>query len=321
MKIRIVTFALLSLVIATPSFAQTNEDAKAAFADMTRKCNAVMEPFDKLTPLISMNGGVTPAMLGNNNYATDSEAELLKRFLPAFQTCRSYLDGYIKTYFPWNTTVAIETSQQDVDVIDELMAKKITYAQANRKFIDINAEFNAESNANNQKESQARLAGGNLSAAQQAAVTEVKRICSDSLSLFSGGMLSGKVPLRPDEPTPAMMADETYPTQPETVALHNYIQAFAKCHAARREYYKSWETWQAALETYIVDSETPVLVSLAARQITYGMANRNFADINKRSLAKWQAAIQAEKERRAAQNGAPVPSESDVAGALGRSAN
>ncbi len=157
-----------------------------------------------LSSLISMNQTVTPAMLANNNYPSDSEVELLKNYFPAFQSCQSYTNQYIRTYVPWNMTISAETAQRDMQVLADLTAKKITFAEANRKFIDISAEFVAEAKANTERERAARSRGAaTLSPEQQAAAAEVKHACNDALAPYAGGMLDGKIPMRAGSPLPA----------------------------------------------------------------------------------------------------------------------
>ncbi len=45
MNIRAIVFAVLGMAVVTPAFAQTDDEAKAAYAEVTRKCTALMEPF------------------------------------------------------------------------------------------------------------------------------------------------------------------------------------------------------------------------------------------------------------------------------------
>lgn len=107
------------------------------------------------------------------------------------------------------------------------------------------------------------------------AFEDAKRQCHDLVRPYKGGMLEGRIPVDDGEITAAMMANESYPSAQEAVALRGFIAAFEKCEAIQLAFIKQYAAWDLPNVQYLLDVQRPAYLALMARQITYGMANRN----------------------------------------------
>jgi hypothetical protein len=108
---------------------------------------------------------------------------------------------------------------------------------------------------------------------------EIEKRCDDLNAPYKGGMLSGKIAFTGESTTQAMMANETYPSRAEAAQLRGYMVAMLKCEALQHEFIAANAPWDLAAADYIARNEKPVYEALAARKITYGLANRRFYDI------------------------------------------
>ncbi|MEO7054160.1 MAG: hypothetical protein ABI191_04230, partial [Rhizomicrobium sp.] len=121
------------------------------------------------------------------------------------------------------------------------------------------------------------------------AFDEAKRKCHDLAAPYKGSMLEGKISVNDEDTSAAMMANETYPTAQEAVVLRGFIAAFEKCEAVQIAFIKQYAAWDLPNAQYILDTQKPVYLALMARQITYGMANRNINHVQEEVSARRKA--------------------------------
>jgi hypothetical protein len=110
-------------------------------------------------------------------------------------------------------------------------------------------------------------------------IKEIEARCDDLNAPYKGGMLSGKIAFVGETTTQAMMANETVPTAPEARQLRGYMVAMRKCETLQHEFIAANAPWDLSAADYIASNQQPVYEALAARKITYGVANRRLYDI------------------------------------------
>jgi len=121
------------------------------------------------------------------------------------------------------------------------------------------------------------------------AFDDAKRKCHEFAQPYKGSMLEGKISVDDEDTSAAMMANESYPTAQEAVVLRGFIAAFEKCEAVQLAFIKQYAAWDLPNVQYILDTQKPVYLALMARQITYGMANRNINHVQEEVLARRKA--------------------------------
>ena len=147
-----------------------------------------------------------------------------------------------------------------------------------------------------------KLAPGGLEALKQ-----VTAECRDLDAPFKGGMLDGKIAFYDQPPTREMLSSDKYPSAPEAVMLRQYFAAVSKCERRQLEFLKTYAPWDLPTANFLADSEKPVYIALTLRQISFGTANRNLANIMAEATAMQQKNWPKIAAAQAAQGGVSVP--------------
>ncbi len=147
-----------------------------------------------------------------------------------------------------------------------------------------------------------KLAPGGLEALKQ-----VTAECRDLDAPFKGGMLDGKIAFYDQPPTRAMLSNDKYPSAAQAVMLRQYFAAVSKCEKRQLGFLKTYAPWDLPTANFLADSEKPVYIALTLRQISFGTANRNLANIMAEATARQQKNWPKIAAAQAAQGGVSVP--------------
>lgn len=128
--------------------AKPQTPAQAAFLEASRRCAEAIAPF-KTGPLAGKirmsHEKVTDALMAVAEMPSETEAALLSDFVGAHTLCQAYEARFIAAYMPWFTPVHDRQVEGDRQVFDALIARKLTYGEANRRFRQIEQDAMAES--------------------------------------------------------------------------------------------------------------------------------------------------------------------------------
>jgi hypothetical protein len=147
-----------------------------------------------------------------------------------------------------------------------------------------------------------KLAPGGIEALKQ-----VNAACHELDAPFIGGMLDGKIAFYDQPPTREMLSDDEYPSAAQAVMLRQYFAAVSKCETRQLDFLKTYAPWDLPTANFLADSEKPVYIALTLRQITFGTANRNLANIQAEATARQQKTWPKIAAAQAAQGGPSVP--------------
>ncbi len=236
----------------------------------------------------------TREMLSNDKYPSAPEAVMLRQYFAAVSKCEARQLEFLKTYAPWDLPTANFLADSEKPVYIALTLRQITFGTANRNLANIMAEATARQQKNWPKIAAAQAARGAVStplpAGIEAAYREMNRQCDAAIAPFRTGILSGKIPMGSHQISPAMLADQSSPTDEEVAALSRYVGARQLCDAYQSRYMEAYKPWLKPVLDTIIERRQPVFAALIAKTLTYAEANRKFSDIEAEADAAAKAA-------------------------------
>ena len=103
--------------------------------------------------------------------------------------------------------------------------------------------------------------------------------CKTAVDPYLGGALAGKVVLFDETVTDAMKANEAVPSEQDAVLLRGFMAADAKCGSAMLAFEREYMPWDVPTMEFWLASEKTIYASLAAREISFGKAMRDYANL------------------------------------------
>ena len=257
-------------------------------------------------------------MLVYDQIPSDAEAEALGRLMAVKLLCWSERSDWAHIYAPGLPPVFAALANSERAILSELIAKRMTFAQANSQLAAVTKEGEArvgailhnqidQSAANSPALSEADIA----KAPAQKAYQLVMQKCNSLRAPFQDGILKGKFPVSANSVTPDMLMIHDVPSDAEVGALISYVGAADQCYLYVTAFARAHQSWYLPVLEFQQEQDKSVFTALIARKITFGEANQKFYDIGKAVTARAKAAQ--------AQNANQAPSEADIAGALGNS--
>ncbi len=307
-----------------------NAPANAALKEVGSKCLERLATFrngllDGKTPIDARPP--TPAMLAYNVAPNDAEAQALGRLVAARQQCWNDLDDWAQVYAPYNLAMYKYQAGTEHAIFDALIAKQMTFAQANRNFAALKNQTAAQ--AKTIGEQQAAQSAANspalseddiAKAPAQTAYQMVMQKCNSLRAPFQDGILKGKFPVSANSVTPDMLMIHDVPTDAEVGALISYVGAADQCYLYVTAFARAHQAWYLPVLEFQQEQNKPVFTALIAKKISFGEANQRFYDIGKAVTARGKAAqAQNANSSQPGAGQAGAPSEADIAGALGNS--
>jgi hypothetical protein len=123
------------------------------------------------------------------------------------------------------------------------------------------------------------LAQSPIASVAKNAFLTAKARCATFVAAYRGGVLDGKIVLLDEPLTDAMKANDAIPSESEAVILRGYMAADARCAALEIAFARDYMPWDVPTEEYARAAQVPIYEALAARQISWGKANRELDNV------------------------------------------
>ena len=297
-----------TVMAATDSAMTVSTAVAAASAQaLNEKCDALYAPIrsgvlgSKI--VMSANQPTTPQMLMDHTKPNDAEVTALKDFAAAWDQCSALSVEYARTYDPDTRPEVDRLHDKGSSVFAALIAREISFGEANQKMYDIRKDSSARVAALRAKRAKLQEDGSATQAAlqqqstaststtspQNAAWQDMQQKCGVVINPFHVGILNGKIPMSFHGVTPAMLADTSVPNEAEATALSAYYQALLLCSAYQAHYVRAYMPWFGPVIDHDVDLQRPVFDALIAKKMTYAAAAQKFTDIENQTDAEAKA--------------------------------
>lgn len=129
----------------------------------------------------------------------------------------------------------------------------------------------------------------------QAAYQDMSRRCGALFDPFRNGIVAGRIPLGAHAVTPAMLADDSIPTEQEAAAVTAYANAFQLCKAYESRYVHAYMPWLQQVTDHSIEQQVPVFQALGARRISYAEAARKISEFEQADNDEAAAIVAARK--------------------------
>jgi hypothetical protein len=310
------------------------DEVKAAQKKVAAQCDALYAPL-KAGPLngkmaVTRADPTTPQMLMNHDKPNDAEMVAVKALQAAVEQCDAATLEVDKNYAPAEYLPEFKRQHERLQaVFADLIAKRLTFGEANQKFYDVNtdatarlkaiaarkiAERNAQkAAANPQQTAQAAApqtaaqpapqsaspnpAGPNAAIRPgiEAAFQDMNHRCAVLYAPFRSGVLAGKIAFDYHKTTPAMLADTSIPDDAQAAAVTSYMAAFQLCKAYESRYVHGYMPWLQDVTDHSVQLQIPVLTALGAKKISFGEAAGKIQEIETENDAEAKTILEARK--------------------------